>query len=78
MLENEESQAADAIVCHMPKSPAPSNMSTSKLPQLNLDTNSMSGLSILVNCIYINKVYSFILKYVLLIVSPAVIISQFS
>jgi hypothetical protein len=46
MLENDaESQAADAIVSHLAKSPVPSNLS--KLPQMDLDSDSMSGLSIL-------------------------------
>jgi hypothetical protein len=46
MLENDaESQAADAIVSHLAKSPVSSGLS--KLPQMELDTNSMSGLSIL-------------------------------
>lgn len=46
MLENDaESQAADAIVCHLAKSPIRGNMS--KLPQMELDSDSMSGLSIL-------------------------------
>eukprot|EP00980_Cylindrotheca_fusiformis_P017629 scaffold5529_cov117-Cylindrotheca_fusiformis.AAC.6 len=46
MLENDaESQAADAIVTHLSKSPMRSNLS--KLPQMELDTDSMSGLSIL-------------------------------
>ena len=46
MLENDaESQAADAIVSHLAKSPLPSNLS--KLPHMQLDSDSMSGLSIL-------------------------------
>ena len=46
MLENDaESQAADAIVSHLAKSPLPSSLS--KLPQMQLDSDSMSGLSIL-------------------------------
>lgn len=46
MLENDdESQAADAIVSHLARSPVTSSLS--KLPQLELDSNSMSGLSIL-------------------------------
>jgi hypothetical protein len=46
MLENDaESQAADAIVSQLAKSPMRSNLS--KLPQMELDSDSMSGLSIL-------------------------------
>jgi hypothetical protein len=46
MLETEsESQAADAIVSHLAKSPIRSSLS--KLPQMELDSDSMSGLSIL-------------------------------
>jgi hypothetical protein len=47
MLENDaESQAADAIVSHLAKSPGP-RAPVSKLPQIHMDANSMSGLSIL-------------------------------
>ena len=46
MLENDaESQAADAIVSQLAKSPLPNNLS--KLPHMQLDSDSMSGLSIL-------------------------------
>ena len=47
MLENDaESQAADAIVSHLAKSPGP-RAPAAKLPQIHLDSNSMTGLSIL-------------------------------
>ena len=46
MMENEdESAAADAIVTHLAKSPVSNGLS--KLPNLELDSNSMSGLSML-------------------------------
>ena len=46
MMENDtESLVADAIVNQLPKSPGPSDLS--KLPQMQLDSNSLSGLSVL-------------------------------
>ena len=46
MMENDtESLVADAIVNQLPKSPGPSDLS--KLPQMHLDSNSLSGLSVL-------------------------------